>query len=390
MCLRGVLDEHEPCSSQSAWIASASHGWPKRSTPAIALVFEVIAAAASSTSIWPYSSQSTSTGRAPSRKSGMTVAMKVFAGASTSSPRADPDRLVGERERGRPRGDADAVGGRAVRRPLLLEPADFLAEDVLRRGDRVDQRRVDLILDRGVLSLQVDEVDLAHGRRPLPPAPATARTAHRRRDSVAASSTATTRRPAFAICHRSLSRHAAADELGDLLLQRLARRDLRNEDVAVANHGAILAELGPARRLGDRVVARSLVEHLQLLVDRDVVEDDHALVADGGDAPHLVRIEPRHVDAGDRTVVERRAGRKPHPRPPRAGTTARWRRLRRLVPKRCEQDRKIVRREIPEGVHVLSDRPEPRSRGVRIEQTADAALSISSRILRTAGLKRNV
>src|SRR5439155_27328318 len=44
------------------------------------------ARAACATSGWPSSSQSTSTTFAPSRNSGRTVAMNVFAGAITSSP----------------------------------------------------------------------------------------------------------------------------------------------------------------------------------------------------------------------------------------------------------------------------------------------------------------
>src|SRR5581483_2493650 len=88
--------------------------------------------------------------------------------------------------------DADSVSRCAVARPLVLEVGDLLTEDVLRRGDRFEQRRVDLLLDRRVLPSEVDEGDLAHADATgaismgLPPAS---------REALAASSTATTDRP---------------------------------------------------------------------------------------------------------------------------------------------------------------------------------------------------
>ena len=78
---------------------------------------------------------------------------------------SDLERVEGERECGGARGDADGVLDAAVGGPLAFEAPDLLAEDVLRGGDRVDHRTVDLLLDRRVLPLQIDELDrLGHGR----------------------------------------------------------------------------------------------------------------------------------------------------------------------------------------------------------------------------------
>ncbi len=75
---------------------------------------------------------------------------------------SDANRLVREREAGGPGGDAHAMVDAAGVSPFRLEPRHFLAEDVLRRGDCVEYRRVDLVLDGRVLTLQVDEVDGLH------------------------------------------------------------------------------------------------------------------------------------------------------------------------------------------------------------------------------------
>src|SRR5690348_3458040 len=77
--------------------------------------------------------------------------------------RTETDRLVREPERGRPRADADAMRARGVAGPLLFEARHLLAEDVLRRSDHVEQRAIDLVLDRVVLPPQVDELDAVHG-----------------------------------------------------------------------------------------------------------------------------------------------------------------------------------------------------------------------------------
>ena len=66
--------------------------------------------------------------------------MNVFAGAITSSPVPIPIAFESELQRRGSGGDADAIAAAAVRGPLLLEPRDLLAEDVLRRCDRLDQR----------------------------------------------------------------------------------------------------------------------------------------------------------------------------------------------------------------------------------------------------------
>ena len=61
--------------------------------------------------------------------------------------RADADRFVGEVEGRGARGDTDAVLGRRVGRPLLLEVRHLTAQDVLGRGDHLQDGLVHLVLD---------------------------------------------------------------------------------------------------------------------------------------------------------------------------------------------------------------------------------------------------
>src|SRR4051812_27800849 len=93
-----------------------------------------------------------------------------------------------------------------------------------------------------------------------------------------------------AVGQRLFTCRAGVHERGELFLERLPRRHLWDDDVAVADHGAVLPKLRPTGRLRDGVITRSLIENLQLFVDRDVVENDHLSIAHGRDTPHLVRI----------------------------------------------------------------------------------------------------
>ena len=103
-------------------------------------------------------SQSTSTGVAPSRSTGRIEAMNVFAGAITSSPGPISERLERELDRRGAGCDADAVARRRSTRPTpprsapTSSPRMYCVDATASRTALVD-----LVLDRGVLALQIDE-----------------------------------------------------------------------------------------------------------------------------------------------------------------------------------------------------------------------------------------
>ena len=89
----GVVRNHRPGVAVGAQVlpgVEAEGGDVAERPTSSPVVRSVIAFPAATTSIWPYSSQSTKTGFAPIRTSGRTVAMNVFTGAITSSPALIP------------------------------------------------------------------------------------------------------------------------------------------------------------------------------------------------------------------------------------------------------------------------------------------------------------
>ena len=102
-------------------------------------------------------SQSTSTGRAPQRRTGNTDATNVLAGTITSSP--DPIRRASSAKTMAAVPDATPMQNRVpqARAHSLLEGLNLATEDV---GARVDDFRdcaIDLVSDRSVLSGEVYE-----------------------------------------------------------------------------------------------------------------------------------------------------------------------------------------------------------------------------------------
>ena len=94
---------------------------------------------------------------APSLRTGSTLAKKVFGGNDHLVSLRDSESL--ERKLERRRAGATPMQWRVPQYvgELLLEERDLLPEDVARGGDRPQQRRVDLVLDREVLALEIQQ-----------------------------------------------------------------------------------------------------------------------------------------------------------------------------------------------------------------------------------------
>src|SRR6266850_431096 len=93
--------------------------------------------------------------------------------------------------------------------------------------------------------------------------------------------------------------HDRLDEFLALVLQRLARLDLRADDVAVADEQPEFAV-----RIGDRLADRdAALEDADALDVVQVVEHDAAPAAHGDDLPHFVRVRPADVNVADDVVV---------------------------------------------------------------------------------------
>ena len=86
--------------------------------------------------------------------------MKV--GADHLVPLADPERVEREDERVRPVRDADRVLDAEVGRRLLLEGADVRAEDEPAGVEDLGDSLLQLLQQRRVLRLDVNERDLSH------------------------------------------------------------------------------------------------------------------------------------------------------------------------------------------------------------------------------------
>ncbi len=78
-------------------------------------------------------------------------------------PLADPERVEREDERVRPVRDADRVLDAEVGRRLLLEGADVRAEDEPAGVEDLGDSLLQLVQQRRVLRLDVNERDLSHG-----------------------------------------------------------------------------------------------------------------------------------------------------------------------------------------------------------------------------------
>src|SRR5262249_8045147 len=156
-------------------------------------------------------------------------------------------------------------------------------------------------------------------------------------------------------------------EVAALVLQRLARFDLRTDDVAVTHEQLELA-VRVRNRLADRDAA---LEHPHPFGVVQIVEDDAPPAADRDDLADLVRIGPADMDVADDAVrvAERREGDvvaigAEHARADRG-------RPLRLLVEQVIEDRDIVRRQVPDGVDVVPDRAEVGSRRVQVVRLAE-------------------
>ena len=157
------------------------------------------------------------------------------------------------------------------------------------------------------------------------------------------------------------------DEIRALVLQRLTRLDLRADDVAVAHQ-----QLEFAVRFGHRLTHgySSLVDaHAFGIVE--IVEHDAAVAAHGHDFADLVRVRPADVNVADHLVgvTERRKADVLAARPEHGRRDGRC--PQRLFVQQVVENRHVVRRQVPERVHVLADRAQVGSRGVQVVRLAE-------------------
>ena len=106
---------------------------------------------------------STKTGVAPTAMIARTVAMKVLAGAITSSPGPILERAERELDRRQAGADADRMAGADVGGILGLEPFDRRAHYEIAARDQLAERLLDRGAQRRVLGLEIDERYLHRG-----------------------------------------------------------------------------------------------------------------------------------------------------------------------------------------------------------------------------------
>src|SRR3954451_18852816 len=155
------------------------------------------------------------------------------------------------------------------------------------------------------------------------------------------------------------------DEVLALELERLVVPHLRAEDVA-----------GPRPPLAVRVrrLLRRLVVDRDLAVELHVVEDGHLVPPDHGEAPHLVRVEPRQVHVRDLPGGEAQVAEDDVLDALVEEGVAVRRRLDDLLLDQVEDDREVVDAERPERVLVLADLAEVLAVAVDDEHVAELPL----------------
>ena len=142
-----------------------------------------------------------------------------------------------------------------------------------------------------------------------------------------------------------------AAEVVELERERLARIDLRRDDVPGAVAEPVLAE---ALGIGQR---HTRVEDPDRLVAR-VVVDDHLARADDRRSPQLARREPGELDVRDRARAVPEVDEGDIRRSGDEAGAAEGRDLGRALPEPVAEDREIVGREIPDDAHIRLMEPE--------------------------------
>src|SRR5262245_15522743 len=174
---------------------------------------------------------------------------------------------------------------------------------------------------------------------------------HRRLDGGQGANDAT---PEHSARERYAVRVDRVDELQALVLERLAWLDLGADDVAVAYEQLELA-VGFRDGVAGRDAALVVPDPLDVV---EVVEDHAAAAAHRHHLAHFVWIRPADVDVADDAVPVAERGksdvvarRLQHPRADRRSPLG-------LVLEQVIEDSDVVRRQIPDGVDILADRPE--------------------------------
>ena len=154
------------------------------------------------------------------------------------------------------------------------------------------------------------------------------------------------------------------EEVAALEPQRLVGRDLRAVDVA-----------GPRLPLAVLLgrLPRALLEDRHLALQLHVVEDDHLLLPDDRDPPHLLRVEPGEVHVRDHTRGEAEVAEDDVLDPGREVRVAVRPALGRLLVEQVEDHREVVDAERRESVLVRADLPEVLAVRVEVEHLAELA-----------------
>jgi hypothetical protein len=156
-----------------------------------------------------------------------------------------------------------------------------------------------------------------------------------------------------------------------LILQRFARRNGRAEDVTIAQEELELAE---RHRFLVRHECHSLVEDPDTLQWVEVVEYDSALASDDHYLSDLVRVDPAHMNVADEPVAVSEGD-----EPDIVARILQDSRADRTHPLWCRgekvvEDRDVVRREVPDCVHVVPNGPETRPSRVEVVGVSDRAV----------------
>ena len=197
-------------------------------------------------------------------------------------------------QRARAAVDADGFGGLTERGEVAFERRDGRTENELRVLEDLGDRGVDLGLQRAELRGQIDKGNHAPTVLPTPTRRPLAAI-----DSLAASSSRTTRSPASpsVVGLRALTN--ALDEVRGLDAERFGDGQLRRPHVAGAVPNQHLIDVFRAWIHRDATVV-----DLDLLAALEVVEHYHAATAAQKRPPHLHRRQPVHVHVRDQTALE--------------------------------------------------------------------------------------